>query len=109
MSLWRVLFLAERYGRMSLTLEEVAEQIGLAPGTIRNRRARGEFDWLKSDGRQLYADVADLAAYLEQQQRTAREGPPSTPPHSESESHPTDAPSQPSGRRRRSPIPEAAR
>lgn len=37
-TLWRVLFLAERYGRMTLTLEEVAEQIGLAPGTIQNRR-----------------------------------------------------------------------
>lgn len=31
-SLWRVLFLAERYGRMTLTLDEVADQIGLAPG-----------------------------------------------------------------------------
>lgn len=63
--MWRVLFLSEQYGRMTLTLEEVAEQIGIAPGTIKNRRLRGEFRWLKSDGRSLYADAADVAAFLE--------------------------------------------
>lgn len=71
MSLWRVMYLAERYGSMSLTLEQVAEQIGIAAGTIRNRRSAGEFNWLRSDGRQLYADVADVAEYLERR-RTAR-------------------------------------
>lgn len=68
-TLWRVIFLAERYGRMTLTLEEVAEQIGLAPGTIKNRRQFSggqEFGWLKTDGRALYADVQDVAAFLEQ-------------------------------------------
>lgn len=34
MSTWRMLYLAEHYGRMTLTLDEVAQQIGLA------RRAR---------------------------------------------------------------------
>ena len=51
---------------MTLTLEEVAEQIGLAPGTIRNRRTRGEFAWMRSDGRTLTADVEDVATYIEQ-------------------------------------------
>lgn len=69
-TIWRVMFLAEKYGRMTMTLEEVAEQIGLAPSTIKNRRTAGEFAWLKSDGRALYADVADVASYLEQR-RTA--------------------------------------
>ncbi len=64
--LWRVLFLAEQYGRMILTLDEIAEQIGLAPGTIRNRRTRGEFQWLRSDGRTLTGDVWDVAQYIEQ-------------------------------------------
>jgi hypothetical protein len=64
-NLWRVLFLAEQYGRMTLTLDEVADQLGLATGTIKNRRLRGEFRWLKSDGRALYADVADVACHLE--------------------------------------------
>jgi hypothetical protein len=75
-TIWRVMFLAEKYGRMTLTLDEVAEQIGMAANTIRNRRSRGEFQWLKTDGRQLSADVADVAEYLEQQRRTAREGSP---------------------------------
>lgn len=70
-SLWRVMFLTEHYGRMTLTLDEVAEQIGLAPSTIKNRRSQGEFAWLRADGRQLYADVADVAAYLE----SRRQGP----------------------------------
>lgn len=69
-NLWRVLFLAEQYGRMTLSLDEVAEQVGIAPGTIKNRRTRGEFGWLRSDGRALYADAADVAHYLEQR-RTA--------------------------------------
>ena len=47
------MFLSERYQRLTLTLDEVAEQIGYAPGTIRNRRTRGEFGWLKVDGRLL--------------------------------------------------------
>lgn len=72
-SIWRTVFLAERYGRMTLTLDEVSEQIGLAPSTIKNRRTRGEFGWLKADGRTLTADVADVAAFLEQP-RTAGAG-----------------------------------
>lgn len=75
MSIWRVMFLAEKYGRMTMTLEEVAEQLGMAPNTIRNHRSRGEFGWLRTEGRQLSADVADVAQYLEQR-RTAREGSP---------------------------------
>lgn len=63
-TLWRMLFLAEKYGRMTMTLEEVAEQIGMAPGTIRNRRSRGEFAWIKQEGRTLSSDVADVAAYI---------------------------------------------
>lgn len=74
-SLWRVAFLAEKYGRMTLTLDEVAEQIGMAAGTIRNRRTRGEFGWLKADGRSLYADVQDVAAYLEQRRTAGEETP----------------------------------
>lgn len=70
--LWRAMFLTEHYGRMTLKLDEVADQIGLAASTIKARRVNGEFAWLKSDGRQLYADVADVAAYLEQR-RTAGE------------------------------------
>jgi hypothetical protein len=64
-TIWRVMFLAERYGRMTMTLDEVAEQIGVAASTIKNKRMRGEFGWLRSEGRTLSADVADVAAFLE--------------------------------------------
>lgn len=37
MPLWSAMFLAEKYGRLTLTLDEVAEQIGLSPDTIRQR------------------------------------------------------------------------
>lgn len=67
--LWRVLFLAEQYGRMTLTLDEIASQIGIAPGTIRNRRTRGEFQWLRCDGRTLLGDVQDVAAYIDAARR----------------------------------------
>ena len=107
MSLWRVSFLAERYGRMTMTLEEVAEQIGMAPGTIRNRRTAGEFGWLRLDGRQLCADVADVAAYLEQR-RTAHAESRSAPTDTPRAPYPSDAQSQPSGRRRRTRVPEGA-
>lgn len=75
-AIWRVMFLAEKYGRMTLSLDEVSEQIGLAPATIKNRRTRGEFDWLRSDGRELCADVQDVAAYLEQRRHIGREATP---------------------------------
>jgi len=74
-AVWKAMFLAEKYGRLTLTLDEVAEQIGLAAGTIRNRRIKGEFGWLKADGRSLYADVADVASYLEQRRASREETP----------------------------------
>ena len=67
--IWRAMFLTEHYKRMTLTLDEVAEQIGLAPSTIKNRRSQGDFAWLRADGRQLYADVADVAQYLEDRRK----------------------------------------
>lgn len=51
--MWRTFALFEHYGRMTLTLDEIAEQVGLAPGTIKNRRARGEFPWIRDEGRPL--------------------------------------------------------
>lgn len=74
-TIWRVMFLAERYGRLTMTLDEVAAQVGLAPATIKNRRVNGEFAWLKSDGRSLYADVQDVAAFLERRRTERAETP----------------------------------
>lgn len=104
MSFWRAAFLAEHYGRLTLSIEEVADQIGLAAGTIKNRRLSGEFGWIRSDGRQLCADVADVAAYLEQR-RTAHAEIQSSPPHTASSSPSKRDPSRPGARRRRTPSP----
>lgn len=71
MTLWRMIFLSEKYGRTRLKLPEIAEQIGIAPSTIRNRRSDGDFQWIKVDGRDLYADVEDVAQYIEQQRLKA--------------------------------------
>ena len=69
---WRYFFIAEKYGRTVLKLPEIAEQLGLSPQTIRNRKAKGEFRWIKPDGRDLRADVVDVADYLEQQRQQAQ-------------------------------------
>lgn len=57
----------ERYGKWRLTLEEVAEQLDLKPGTIRNKINRGEITWMHKDGEstQLFADARDVAAHLD--------------------------------------------
>lgn len=107
MALWSAMFLAEKYGRLTLTLDEVAAQIGLSPGTIRNRRMRGEFAWMRADGRALCADVSDVVAYLEQRRTEHAVAQPSQQ-CTASESRPTDAPLSPSGRRRRTRVPEGA-
>lgn len=71
--LWRVMLLAEKYGRQRLTLREISEQIGIAPKTIRNKRCAGEFLWITQNGRELSADVGDVAAWLEEQSQRARQ------------------------------------
>lgn len=69
MALWRTIFLAEKYGRMRLRLPEISEQLGIREQTIRNRKSAGEYQWIKADGRDLFADVSDLAEHLESQRR----------------------------------------
>lgn len=63
--LWRVMCLFEKYNRMTLTIDEVGAEVGLASKTIRNRRLQGDFQWLLQDGRTLLADIKDVADYLE--------------------------------------------
>lgn len=60
--------LAEKHnGRWRLTLDEVAEQLGFQPGTIRNKINRGEITFFYKDGesQQLFADVRDVAEHLD--------------------------------------------
>ena len=64
----------EKYGRWRLKVPEIAEQLGYAEGTVRNKINRGELPFVYKDPESsaLYADARDLAAYLDQQRKQAR-------------------------------------
>jgi hypothetical protein len=57
--------LAERLGWEFYTLEEVAEYLRMAPGTLRNKRAKGRGPRaVKIEGRVLF-DSRDVKEYIE--------------------------------------------
>lgn len=66
MSLLHEAIIAEKYG-LRLTMDQIAEALGLARNTIYNQIAKGEFG-LKTyvDGGKRYADYRDLASYLDE-------------------------------------------
>ena len=73
MTLWRVALLADKYGRQRLKLSEIAVELGVAEQTMRNRMSRNPtlYPWIKRDeGGLVFADVADLAEYLERARAT---------------------------------------
>ena len=61
--------LAKQYKRWRLTVPELAKELGYAEGTVRNKINRGEFSFVYKDRKSsiLFADVRDVAAYLEKQ------------------------------------------
>jgi hypothetical protein len=59
--------LAEKYKRWRLALPEIAQELGMAEQTLRNRMSKGQLQWIKKDGGMLFADVRDLAQYLDEQ------------------------------------------
>ena len=65
MSLLHEAIIAEKYG-LRLTIEQLAEALGLAKNTIYNQIANGTFG-VKTylDGKQRWTDYRDLAAYLD--------------------------------------------
>lgn len=59
-------YLLERY-RPRLTMQELAEVLGVAHGTLRNRIARGDCGVRTYiDGGTRWADVRDVATYLDE-------------------------------------------
>jgi hypothetical protein len=65
MSLLHEAIVAEKYG-LRLTVEQIGEALCLAPQTIHNRIAKGEFKVpTYVDGKKRYADYRDVAAYLD--------------------------------------------
>lgn len=66
MSLLHEAIVAEKYG-LRLTVDQIADALGLARNTIYNQIAQGTFK-VKTyvDGGKRYADYRDLAAYLDE-------------------------------------------
>lgn len=66
MSLLHEAIIVEKYG-LRLTVDQVADALGLAAQTIYNRIAKGEFKVpTYIDGGKRFCDYRDLAAYLDQ-------------------------------------------
>lgn len=65
MSFLTTAYLLEKYGPR-LGMDEIAEVLRISKGTLHNRIYRGEID-LRTylDGGKRYADVTDLAGYLD--------------------------------------------
>lgn len=66
MSLLHEAIVVEKYG-LRLTVDQIADALGLARNTIYNQIAQGTFR-VKTyvDGGKRYADYRDLAAYLDE-------------------------------------------
>lgn len=60
-------WLLDRYKRPRLTMQELAEVLGMSYGTLRNKLAAGDFPvrTYLDEGRR-WADVRDVAAHLDQ-------------------------------------------
>jgi hypothetical protein len=66
MSFLTTAYLLERYGPR-LGMDQIAEVLGMSTGTLHNRVYRGQIELATyMDGGKRYADVRDLAAYLDQ-------------------------------------------
>ena len=72
MSLLTTAYLLERYGPR-LGVSELADVLGISAGTLHNRLYRGQIDLATYlDGGKRYADVRDVADYLDKLRATAR-------------------------------------
>ena len=66
-------FLAMKYERLTMKLEEVCEEIGVVRGTAHNLLSAGSFPIpTRKEGRNRVADVRDVGEYLDMQRERAR-------------------------------------
>lgn len=73
MSMLTTLYLIERYG-LRLTMEQLAQVLGLAVATLHARIARGELGIpTYVDGKMRFADVRDVAEYLDIKRQEAQD------------------------------------
>ena len=70
MSLLHEAIIVEKFG-MRLTIDKLGEALGIAPQTIYNKIAKGEFNVpTYVDGGKRYCDYRSLAAHLDYLKRT---------------------------------------
>lgn len=73
MSMLTTVYLIERYG-LRLTMEQLAQVLGLAVATLHARIARGELGIpTYVDGKMRFADVRDVAEYLDIKRQEAQD------------------------------------
>ena len=73
MSMLTTLFLMEHYGPR-LSMEQLAQVLGLAVATLHARIARGDLDIpTYVDGKMRWADTRDVAEYLDRKRAEARQ------------------------------------
>lgn len=66
-------YLLEKYG-LRLTTEQLAEALGMAHGTLRNKISAGTLTVpTYLDGGTRYADYRDVAAYMDEKRKQAHE------------------------------------
>ncbi len=72
-SLFAQLVLAEKYGGMRLTMDQLAEALGMARGSVYNQISAGTFPvptYVEAGKR--WADVRDVAAHFDRQRAAAK-------------------------------------
>ncbi|TSE32966.1 pyocin activator PrtN family protein [Tepidimonas taiwanensis] len=73
MSMLTTVYLIERYG-LRLSMEQLAQVLGLAVATLHARIARGELGIpTYVDGKMRFADVRDVAEYLDIKRQEAQD------------------------------------
>jgi len=66
-------FLGLKYGKLILTLNEVATELGMEVGTAHNRIGAGTFPIpTRKEGKNRVADLRDLAEYFDKQREKSK-------------------------------------
>jgi predicted DNA-binding transcriptional regulator AlpA len=64
-------FLFEKYGRPRLNMKELADALGISSGTLYNKINKGTLGVRTYEDGTRWADIRDVAAYLDEQRQKA--------------------------------------
>nr|WP_036217309.1 helix-turn-helix domain-containing protein [Massilia sp. LC238] len=68
------MMLCWKHNKISLTLEETCNEMGIKIGTAYNLLSMGKFPLpTRKQGRQIFVDVRDLGEYFDRQREIARQ------------------------------------